>query len=767
MRTRALGVLGLVALVLTAFTASAWAHHGPMTGHLPPTQANVDLVSRLQVSPIAPEWVADVATYRDTAFLAGWSPMCTDARVGNRGGFWSIDISNPAAPRQVAFTQSPPGTYLTEGMHAMRLTVPSFTGDVLIVSQEICGNAAATGRGGFAIYDVTNPATPTLLGASGDTGVRGPLFNSSHSAFGWDTGPNAYVAIVDNQEFDDIDIFDITDPRNPRLIRETGIDDWPAAQDNLAYGSQAFVHDLITRRVEGRWEMLASYWDAGYVRLDMTDPANPRYISDHDFLATEPLVPDVGRPEGNAHEAEWDRCPEEGVRSRFPCGEVSYVLAADEDFSVARPTYRVTTGPSAGFQDAGEFSWTVPLTTQFAATGGVAEGPTRFGGSGCPSDINGNGTVDRAEVPPASTLPAAPGEERIIVFERGTCFFSEKVETGQLAGYDVAIVGNHHAGAVGGTFPDAFLCGAQGHVYTPTIAGVCIGHRGMHQLFNDPVEYTTPSTGAAADLPPIGTVGANVRIAGGVFDGWGYLHLLDHDTMRELDQYSIPEAIDSRFVSGFGDLTIHEITTDPTGSVGYAAWYSGGLRVIDYDDGTLEEVGRFIQPEGADYWGVELNVRRDGRLFVLNSDRNYGLYIFRFGTDLQVRPTGRRTGRVGRALTWSVRVRNDGTIDETAAKHTLNVPRGMRAVAASASQGRCVVRRSVVRCNLGRLVEDGVARIRVRLMPTRAGVRRLSFFANGVRPEYDTGNNLTRARVTIRPAPRRAAQLGSLTGRPG
>ena len=766
MRTRALGVLGLVALALTAIASSAWAHHGPTSGHLPPTQANVDLVSRLQVSPIAPGWVADVATYRDTAFLAGWAPMCDDARVGNRGGFWSIDIRNPAAPRQLAFVQSPPGTYLTEGMHAMRLTLPSFTGDVLIVSQEICGDAEDVGRGGFAIYDVTNPATPTLLGTSGDTGVRGPLWNSSHSAFGWDTGPNAYVAIVDNQEAEDIDIFDITDPRNPRLIKETGVDEWPQAQDNLAFGSEAFVHDLITRRVEGRWEMLASYWDVGYVRVDMTDPANPRYISDHDFLANDPLVANVGKPEGNAHEAEWDRCPEEGIRSAAPCGDVQFVLAADEDFSVARPTFRIQTGANVGLQDAGEFSFSVPLSDKFAATDGVAEGPTVYGGSGCPSDVNGNGTTDRDETPLASTIPAGPGDERIVVYERGTCFFSEKIESGQLRGYDVVMVANHHAGANGGLFPDAFICGSQGHDYTPTASALCIGHRALHQLFNDPPEYTSPATGAGVDLPPIGTVGERVRAQGGVFDGWGYLHLLDHSTMAEIDQYAIPEAIDPRFAAGFGDLSIHEITTDPTGNVGYVAWYSGGLRVIDYDNRTLEEVGRFIQPEGADYWGVELNVRRDGRLFVLASDRNYGLYTFRFGTDLQLRPTGRRTGRVGRAMTWTARVRNDGTIDETDANYNLNLPRGMRAVAASSSQGRCVVRRSIVRCSLGRLVEDGSARINVRLVPRRAGRARLTFAVNGDRPEYDVGNNRRQVGLRIRPAQRRQAQVGGLTGRP-
>ena len=747
-------VLGFMAVAVPAA-----AHHG--TQHLPPTQANVDLVSEVQVSNIAAERVADVATYRDTAFLAGWSPMCTLA-PNFAGGFWSIDISNPNAPRELGFTPMVRGSYLTEGMHAMRLTVPTFTGDVMIASREICGNApAGQGKGGFVIYDVTNPNAPVLLGEGGDTGVRGALFNSSHSAFGWDTGDRAYVAIVDNQESSagtngDIDIFDITDPRNPRLIRETGIADWVPAQDDMAYGSQAFVHDLITRRVEGRWEMLASYWDAGYVRVDMTDPANPRYISDTDFAATEPLVPNVGEPEGNAHEAEWDRCPEEGVRSQFPCGDVRYILGADEDFSVSRPTARITTGANAGFVGAGEFSWTVPLEQKFAASGGAAEGPTRFGGSGCPTDVNGNGTPDRNEVPPAATLPAAPGEERILVMERGTCFFSEKVETAQLLGYDVAVVGNHHAGSVNGLFPEAFICGSQGHPFTPTVSGVCIGHEATHRLFNDPPAYTGPSTGVGADLPPIGTQGANLRVQGGVFDGWGYLHLYNADTMAEIDQYAVPEALDPRFAFDFGDLTIHEITTDPTGDVGYAAWYSAGFRVVDYSGGDLVEVGRYIAPRGSDVWGVELNVRRDGRLFVLASDRSFGLQIFRFGTDL--RPTklsSPRTTRVGNTFRYRIGVRNNGTIDETATVVRDRLPRGVRFVSASATQGRCSYRRATrtVVCNMGRLINDAAgAFVTIRVEAMRRGTLRNTATIQGRKAEYDVGNNSARTTTRVLPA---------------
>lgn len=105
MRNRLFGVLAVVALALTA-TGSAWAagarsfgsvdgvfgdavrgsltppaqHHGETSGHLPPSNANVDLVSRLELSGVVTEEVTDVATYRDTAFVGNWGvPVCPAA----------------------------------------------------------------------------------------------------------------------------------------------------------------------------------------------------------------------------------------------------------------------------------------------------------------------------------------------------------------------------------------------------------------------------------------------------------------------------------------------------------------------------------------------------------------------------------------------------------------------------------------------------------------------------------------------------------------
>ena len=746
-------------------------HHGAPGGHLPPSSANVDLVSRLQVSNVRPEWVADVATYRDTAFLAGWAPMCAEA-TNQRGGFWSIDIRNPRRPREVGFVAAPAATYLTEGMHAFRLTTPAFTGDVLAVSNEQC---TAAGQGGMSLYDVTNPAAPVpLVIGAGDTDDTAPLAHSSHSIFAWDVGAKAYAVLADNIDGTegDVDIFDITDPRNPVKIKETGADDWPAAQDNLSFGDQAFIHDVIVRRVEGKWQMLISYWDVGYVVLDVTNPAAPVYMKDSDTPAT----PDLGLTndvpqEGNAHEAEWDRCPEEGVRSRFPCGDVRYILAADEDFGPYRTgEFRITTGPNARtYASVGVSGAASPASLPDRKL----NGPTVYGGYACPTSPP---PPQRSSVP----LTLAPGEEAILVVQRGPggspasphdptdppadpggCFPGEKAEVAFDAGWDAVLFVNRHNGPPQSDNPP--FCGSGG--FTSVVVGVCTTHEAYHRLFNTTPDFDVPYDPEPNTEPNIGARGEKIEVAA-LFDGWGYMRLLNADTMEQIDAYAVPEALDERFASGFGDLSIHEITTDPTGDVGYAAWYAAGFRVVDYSGGDLREVGHYIAPEGSDIWGVELNVRRDGRLFSLASDRNYGLYIFRFGTDLQVSTSNAR-GTVGRTMTLRSTVRNDGTIAETNAKWQGRLPRGVHAMGVFSSQGRCRVTGRIVNCNLGRIAEDGRAGIVLRVMSERPGTLRPDTLVSGRKAEYDVGNNSDRAVLRVRSAAGTAgAGTGGLTGRP-
>ncbi|HEX2273144.1 MAG TPA: hypothetical protein VHG90_04630 [Acidimicrobiales bacterium] len=79
-----------------------------------------------------------------------------------------------------------------------------------------------------------------------------------------------------------------------------------------------------------------------------------------------------------------------------------------------------------------------------------------------------------------------------------------------------------------------------------------------------------------------------------VFDGWGYIHLFDAKTFADLDQFAIPEARDPAYGSGFGDLSVHEVATDPDADLVYVSYYSGGFRVLAYSKkGQLTEVGAF------------------------------------------------------------------------------------------------------------------------------------------------------------------------------
>jgi hypothetical protein len=215
-----------------------------------------------------------------------------------------------------------------------------------------------------------------------------------------------------------------------------------------------------------------------------------------------------------------------------------------------------------------------------------------------------------------------------VVFSRGTCFFSTKVAAGQDLGYDAVIIGQSHGGARNGILPDGFFCGGQGHDFDEQIPAICVGHRAMHLLFNDPPSYTGPE---GADIP-VGTLGEKYT-ASGVFDGWGYVNL--HDATKPdlpiIGAYAIPEALDEDFATGFGALSVHEVKTDPRRGVNlaYFSYYAGGFRVARIVNDKLVEVGRFIDEGGNNFWGVQV-WQKNGKEYVLASDRDYGLYIFEY-----------------------------------------------------------------------------------------------------------------------------------------
>jgi hypothetical protein len=607
--------------------------HGPSDGHLPGSSSNVDLVGKLKLTNFAGD-ISDVSATQAPngkwfAYVGDWGAKC------NTGGVHVVDISNPANPVKTGFLNAGGTGYQTEGIQALHIDTTAYSGDILVVSNEWClpKSNPKLNPGGITIWDINDPTNPKrLVQAFGDFDIHGNRANESHSAIAWDAGDRAYVAAIDNEEIEDVDFFEITNPRSPVMLSETRL---PGVRVD-GYGEEKTAHDFdVLRRPDGSWHLMVSDWDAGWIDVNVTNPATPVVVGDFDYAECDQVVTSACPPEGNAHQGEWN-------------SDASLFIGTDEDFSPFRVPITVTSGPMAGQKiDAGEFGFTKPVAS---FPDGKVNGPMVFGGYGCPDDS--------AEIPDPSVLgPLDADEESIIVFQRGpvndpnhdehsACFFSDKIRSGEDAGYDVVIVANHHTGAQGGETADAFFCGGQGSPVLGTAAGLCIGHKSMHELFGKVPDYTVPyPDGDPNDLEPDpGDLGPRIS-AQSEFDGWGYARLIDTSTAgapNEVGQFNIPETADPDFAAGFGDLTVHEVEVprgDPNeggpnaddDSLAYFSWYSGGFRVIDITDpANPTEVGHYIDSKGSNFWGVALAEDQNEERIVLGSDRDFGLFIFRY-----------------------------------------------------------------------------------------------------------------------------------------
>ncbi len=129
------------------------------------------------------------------------------------------------------------------------------------------------GSAGTFFYDISNPASPDLLGSITQT----PNIVYHHS--GWPTKDGNYLYICDELSHrqgveTDITIWDISDIANPVLV-------------NSIWDSMATIHNLF---IVGDY-VYTSYYNAGFKVFDAKDPVNPELIYEYD---TEPNVDAVG-----------------------------------------------------------------------------------------------------------------------------------------------------------------------------------------------------------------------------------------------------------------------------------------------------------------------------------------------------------------------------------------------------------------------------------------------------------------------------------------
>jgi hypothetical protein len=398
------------------------------------------------------------------------------------------------------------------------------------------------------------------------------------------------------------------------LIREINLNtEFPSIRQDSSVPNlvEVFLHDMVVKNIGGNWVMLLSYWDGGYVQLNVNDPVNPTLIGDTDYNTPDPeLFESLGTsapPEGNGHQSEFTM-------------DNQFFIGTDEDFA---PYQMVATNTT----DAVVFEATQGSDTPQIDNDTSLTGQTIFVGRAC----NGDPTVSPA------------GTAKIALVERGLCTFTEKVANVEAAGgYDGVVVFNREGADACSALVTMSVVG--------TIPAIFVNRPTGFDLINDG-SYNEAACLAGASQAPfaIGTLGDSISVQA-EFNGWGYVHLFSNTPsglkFAELDTYAIDEAHDPAFASGYGDLTVHEVATDPQdASFAYLSYYAGGLRSLEIqcsnplDETTCElaEVGSYIDldtdgagpdVEGNNFWGVEAFVR-DGCTYVAGSDRDSGLWLFK------------------------------------------------------------------------------------------------------------------------------------------
>ncbi len=622
------------ALTLAGTGSIVLAHQSDTDGHVPPNvNYGFEVVGRDTLAGVADGLYTDVWSHNGYAYIGTFQePDCTSA------GVFVVDIEQAVASypdtsgATVAEIKSAPNTRINDvKVHQVGDV------DVLITTQEPCGAdipgwssadananpngegpAFQLGQGGISLYDVTDPTKPRSL-------KRNFLeYEGVHNTFAWDYDGKSYlIGTADTFDFFDTFFVDITKPQSPRLLTITGALDWVPQGlnlDQLETGSSGgiFNHDVWVEMINGTPTAVVSYWDAGFVTLDVTDPANPIFLGDSTYPDPEPIV---GQPyEGNAHAAVFG-------------GNGDYIFAGDEDFSdssfgvlfggASYPAGEALFGPPS-IDLAGDVIWT--------------------GGEGC--------TV--AEV------PASTGPGQVALIQRGSCFFQDKAESAAAQGYIGYIVANDAARG------DALInmSPRDGGPY-PDIPGVFVGYstgEAMKALPGDPVAASAIFDGWGY-FHVINNTGGDVTVPS---KGRANPDTMTVPQLGELGYYAPAEAVEPPAPGAppVGDLTMHNLEADPltqdivpsfeAGPRMFVSWYSLGMRALEYRPGhfhdnsnnegsysqNIHEVGRFIADDGSNFWGVHVDELVDGRQIILGSDRNTGLWIFTFSCETRIEVEG-------------------------------------------------------------------------------------------------------------------------------
>jgi hypothetical protein len=266
-------------------------------------------------------WVHDGYAYVGHWGFQDWATgndrFCPDAPSS---GVAVIDVGDPESPTRVSTLQNPVGTSAEDVV-----VYDDGARDIAVAGLQWCGGSrydTAADRG-LMLWDVTNPASPSQIGYlktacctrgvhefEVETHVNGRTY--AYASVPTSRYPDANTASGYRDENGDGDfrLIDITDPANPVQVSEWGIQDIGGP----FYGGQGCDPDAnyghSAEPSEDGTLVFVSYWDSGFIALDVSNPANPVFKG----RTIYPAVAD-----GDAHSSNYD----DGSGLLF---------AADEDF---------------------------------------------------------------------------------------------------------------------------------------------------------------------------------------------------------------------------------------------------------------------------------------------------------------------------------------------------------------------------------------------------------------------------------------------------
>ncbi len=269
-------------------------------------------------------WNSDVWAHGDYAYVGIWrgGGFCPNRHSDRGSGVKVIDISDPANPVQVNTLRTPQFTRVGD-VKVTHIETAFFQGDLLVVSNEDCNTRGARG---IEIWDVTDPPNAALLGSLGPRMVpSGDGFYEwgmgVHNLYLYQKGDRAFALITaaaaESRQIQrglpatgEFKIVEVTNPREPVQIASWGIKQdlgEPVGQRRSAdsyigddcrpvcRGKESgwiFLHDVWANR-EGTVAYL-SYYDAGLILLDISDPSDPRFLGRGTYDLSD---------EGNTHSA--------------------------------------------------------------------------------------------------------------------------------------------------------------------------------------------------------------------------------------------------------------------------------------------------------------------------------------------------------------------------------------------------------------------------------------------------------------------------------